>query len=146
MAANEKGRGGGSLPAVPTASFIEGGSSAGGEVLGAIGKLRYWGYWEALGALGMTGCMRACQRPWGSQHYPGSRPQGMWGAMICPLGSRVPWAPATGGTLWAEVGSNVGVFCAASLADECLGSCLAFGVNESRKHALVQGWRLQGWQ
>lgn len=57
----------------------------------------------------------------------------MWGAMICPSGNGVPWAPATGGTPWAGVGSDVGVFRAASLAGEWLGFCPAFCVNESRK-------------
>lgn len=81
---------------------------------------------EVLGILGGTGStkhgrLHACQRPWGSQlypDYPDSRPQGMWGVMICPSDTGVPGAPATGGSPWEVVGSDVGVFCAASLAGE----------------------------
>lgn len=124
-------------PPFPRRASLTGGSSASGEVLGAIGKLRYWGHWEALGAFSMTGSTHACQRPWGSQYYPGSRPQRMEGAKICPSGSGVLWAPTRGDAPWAGVGSSVGVFRAASLAGEGLCSCPVFCVNESRKYASI---------
>lgn len=52
---------------------------------------------EVLGIPGGTGNtehgrLHACQRAWGSQHYPNSRAKGLWGVMICPSGSGVPGA------------------------------------------------------
>lgn len=143
VAANQRGGGGVSRPAVPTASFIEwelGGRRGAGSHREA----------EVLGIPGGTGStehgrLHACQRPWGSQHYPDRRAKELWGVMICPSSSGVPGAPATSGSPWAVVGSDVGLFCAASLTGECLGSCQVFCVNKSSKHAPVRGRMLQGW-
>lgn len=71
-----------SLPAVPTAGFIQGGARRAArrwEPWGSRGTGGTGSYWEQR--VRLPGCMHACQRPLGAQRDPGSRPhapRGMW--------------------------------------------------------------------
>lgn len=82
---------------------------------------------EVLGVLGCTGKgTYGCTSARGQRWAP--KPCGMWGATVCPSGSRMLWVPTTCGKQWARL--DVGLFLSALLASECLGS-----VGESRNRA-----------